>query len=47
MRYASPEDNKKTYEELYGEVNRLEKLLYDTDSAYMVWLVKFRNILWV
>jgi len=46
MRYASAEDNKKTYEELYGEVNRLEKLLYDTDTAYMIWLVKNRNTLW-
>ena len=44
--YVAAEDNKKTYEELYGEVNRLEKLLYDTDTAYMVWLVKNRNTLW-
>jgi hypothetical protein len=46
MRYASPEDNKKTYEELYGEVNRLEKLLYDTDTQYLTWLIKCRNSLW-
>lgn len=46
MRYASQEDNKKTYEELYGEVNRLEALLYKTDTDYMVWIVKFRNVLW-
>ena len=46
MLQRSPEDAKKTYDELYGEVNRLEKLLYDTDSMHLTWLIRHRNILW-
>jgi len=36
----------KTYNELYGEVNRLEKILRDTNTKHLVWLVKNRGILW-
>lgn len=37
---------KETYEELYGDVNRLEKLLFDTDTKHLVWLVRNRTYLW-
>jgi len=46
LQYNNPDDAKKKYEELYGETNRLEKLIYDTDTEYMIWLVTHRNILW-
>jgi hypothetical protein len=38
--------SKKTYKQLYGEVNKLEKLLEDTNTKYMVWLIENRKILW-
>lgn len=37
---------KKSYEELYGEVDRLEKILKDKDDEYIFWLVSHRNSLW-
>lgn len=40
------EECKKNYELTYGELNRLEKLLYDTDTKYMVWLISWRSHLW-
>ena len=36
----------KTYRQLYGKVIQLEKLLEDTDTKYMVWLIENRKILW-
>ena len=42
----SQQECKEDYEKLYGEVNRLEKLLYDTDTQYLTWLVTNRNVLW-
>jgi hypothetical protein len=38
--------SKKSYEELYGEVNRLENLLNDTNTKHLVWLIENRAILW-
>ena len=37
---------KADYERIYGEVNRLEKLLYDTDTKHLTWLISNRNVLW-
>ena len=34
------------YEEVYGEHNRLEKLLDDTDEKYLIWIVQNRGYLW-
>jgi hypothetical protein len=42
----SQQECKDDYETLYGEVNRLEKLLYDTDTKHLMWLIKWRNTLW-
>jgi len=36
----------KTYKQLYGEVIKLEKLLEDTNTEHMVWLIENRKILW-
>jgi len=36
----------KTYEELYGEVNRLEKLIDDTDSAFLKQMIEYRAYMW-
>jgi hypothetical protein len=38
--------NKKTYEELYGEVNRLEAEFDKLDTKYLTWIVKNRKLLW-
>ena len=38
--------NKSTYKELYGEVDRLEKLIHDTDTKIITDLVKYRDFLW-
>ena len=46
IQYTNKEDAMKEYEKLYGETNRLEKLIRDTDTEYMTWLVYHRNILW-
>ena len=37
---------KDDYELKYGELNRLEKLLYDTDTKHLNWLISYRNTLW-
>lgn len=39
-------ETRKRYDELYGEVNRLEKLLIDTNSKHLIWLIKNRGRLW-
>jgi len=36
----------KTFEELYGEVNRLEMELQAKDSEYLTWIVQNRQFLW-
>jgi hypothetical protein len=38
--------NKKKFSELYGEVNRLEELVEETNTKYLKWIVENRNILW-
>jgi len=38
--------NKGDYETLYGEVNRLERLLDEKDTDALVRIVKLREILW-
>jgi hypothetical protein len=38
--------DKLTYNELYGEVDRLEKLIHDTDTKIITDLVKYRDFLW-
>jgi hypothetical protein len=35
-----------TYEEAYGEHDRLEKLLEDTDEKWLIWVVQNRHYLW-
>jgi len=35
-----------SYEELYGEVNRLEQLIQDKDSDILTHLVKYRHFFW-
>jgi hypothetical protein len=37
---------KETFEELYGEVNRLEAELEKIDTKHLTWIVKNRQILW-
>jgi len=39
-------DDGKTYEEKYGEVNRLEQLIQDKDSEILTQLVKYRHFFW-
>lgn len=35
-----------SYEQLYGEVNRLEKLIYEKDTEYLKTIIEIRNYLW-
>lgn len=44
--YKTPGINNPTYEQLYGEVNRLEKLFFEKDTEYLTWLVVNRQYLW-
>ena len=37
---------KESYEELYGEVNRLEAEIEKIDTKHLTWIVKNRQILW-
>jgi hypothetical protein len=39
-------DDGKTYEEKYGEVNRLEQLIQDKDTEILTQLVKYRHFFW-
>jgi hypothetical protein len=39
-------DDGKTYEEKYGEVNRLEQLIQDKDTEVLSALVKYRHFFW-
>jgi hypothetical protein len=34
------------YKKLYGEVNRLDELLFDINTTHLNWIVNHRNILW-
>ncbi len=36
----------KTYEELYGEVNRIEKLINETDSNILKQMIEYRDYMW-
>jgi hypothetical protein len=36
----------KTYDELYGEVNRIEKLINETDSNIIKQMIEYRDYLW-
>ena len=38
--------NKETYEQVYGEVNRLEAEIEKIDTKHLTWIVKNRQILW-
>ncbi len=37
---------KNDYDRLYGNIDRLEKEIYDLQTEIMVWVVKNRNGLW-
>lgn len=39
-------DPKQRYQDLYGEVNRLEKLIDERDSQVLTELIKFRHYMW-
>jgi hypothetical protein len=36
----------KTYDELYGEVNRIEKLINETDTNILKQMIEYRDYLW-
>lgn len=38
---------KRSYEEMYGEVNRLEAEITKLDKRYMTWIVANKNYMWV
>jgi hypothetical protein len=38
---------KKSYEEMYGEVSRLEAEIAKLDKRYMTWIVANKNYMWV
>ena len=44
--YSGDSPCKKSYEELYGEVDRWEKYIKEKDDEYLVWLILNRGILW-
>jgi hypothetical protein len=39
--------SEKSYDELYGEVNKIEKELDETDEKWLTWIVQNRKYLWV
>lgn len=39
-------ERKESYEELYGEVNRLEQLIQDKDTEILSQLIKYRHFFW-
>jgi len=39
-------ERKESYEELYGEVNRLEQLIQDKDTEILTQLIKYRHFFW-
>ncbi len=39
-------NSNKTYEELYGEVNRLEQLIKDTDTEFFKQMLEYRDYMW-
>jgi hypothetical protein len=45
FRYISP-IKQGTYEEVYGEVNRLEKLIHEKDTEFLTELIKNRDFFW-
>lgn len=46
LRVTKIENTDKTYEELYGEVDRIEQLIDKKDSQYIIEMVKFRKYFW-
>lgn len=48
MNNAYPIDDcrTKSYEELYGEVDRYEKLIEETDTKVLIDLIKYRKYMW-
>jgi hypothetical protein len=44
--YRLEQKSKKSYEELYGEVNRLEDEFKNIDDKYLTWIVLNRETLW-
>jgi hypothetical protein len=43
---SSSDYNKKSYEELYGEVNRLEAEYDRIETEYLTWMIQNRSKLW-
>lgn len=42
-----PEEMKNfTYEQLYGELNKIEKLINDTDTAILKQMIEYREYMW-
>lgn len=39
-------DDGRTYEQKYGEVNRLEQLIQDKDTEILIQMVKYRHFFW-
>jgi hypothetical protein len=39
--------SEKSYEEEYGEVNKIEKELDETDEKWLTWIIQNRKYLWV
>jgi hypothetical protein len=46
LRVTKIENTDKTYEELYGEVDRIEQLIDKKDSQYIIEMIKFRKYFW-
>lgn len=45
--YPPPAELKgKSYDELYGEVNRVEKLINDTDTTIIKQMIEYRDYMW-
>lgn len=44
--YPTKELKNLSYEERYGEVNRIEKEIEDKDTKWLVWIVSNRNMFW-
>jgi len=40
------EQSAKTYDELYGEVNRIENLINETDSNILKQMIEYRDYMW-
>jgi hypothetical protein len=45
--YPLPEEMKNfTYEQLYGELNKIEKLISDSDTAILKQMIEYREYMW-